>query len=272
MLQDAPISKIDLLICRNVLIYFNPTAQASILTRFHFALKHTGFLFLGKAEACVNRRPIFAPVNIKHHVYAKGLKLELEDFLTINLKSRSQRKTDLLPIGNYFWEAVFENSASAQLALDTNGFLLHANAQAKSLFGLTFNDCQRPFQDLELAKLISSATLTQALQSQQSFTKLKEVEWITGIGTKHFNIEISQVVAPNNDLLGATLSFTFVEASDRVQLMEELELTRAELTRVSGMLQSANSELDMIYKELETTHKELEFLHQGVGCSPSEPA
>lgn len=81
--SDAPMSKIDLVICRNVLIYFNQRAQESILVRFHFALKKTGFLFLGRAEAIISRRQIFPPVNLKHHVYTKGLKLEVEDYFSL---------------------------------------------------------------------------------------------------------------------------------------------------------------------------------------------
>ena len=50
LIQDAPISRIDLLVCRNTLMYFNAETQARILDRFHFALRDDGYLFLGKAE------------------------------------------------------------------------------------------------------------------------------------------------------------------------------------------------------------------------------
>ena len=50
LVQDAPISRIDLLVCRNTLMYFNAETQARILARFHFALADGGVLFLGKAE------------------------------------------------------------------------------------------------------------------------------------------------------------------------------------------------------------------------------
>ncbi len=87
LLQDAPMSKQDLLLCRNVMIYFNLKAQASILARFHFALKDTGFLFLGKAESVIDRRQIFTPISLKHRIYVKGSKLELKDYLLINPRS-----------------------------------------------------------------------------------------------------------------------------------------------------------------------------------------
>ena len=50
LVQDAAISRIDLLICRNTLMYFNAETQARILARFHFALHRNGYLFLGRAE------------------------------------------------------------------------------------------------------------------------------------------------------------------------------------------------------------------------------
>jgi two-component system, chemotaxis family, CheB/CheR fusion protein len=50
LLQDAPISRLDLLVCRNTLMYFNSETQGRVLARFHFALNDRGFLFLGKAE------------------------------------------------------------------------------------------------------------------------------------------------------------------------------------------------------------------------------
>lgn len=52
LIQDAPISKIDLLVCRNTLMYFNAETQSRILVRFHFALRDGGFIFWGKPKCC----------------------------------------------------------------------------------------------------------------------------------------------------------------------------------------------------------------------------
>ncbi|KYC41719.1 chemotaxis protein CheR [Scytonema hofmannii PCC 7110] len=258
--QNAPISKIDLLICRNVLIYFNSETQVSVLKRFHFALKNTGFLFLGKAETVINRRQIYMPVNINQRIYAKELTLEVDDYRLIIPKSHRQHTTHLLPIQNYFWETAFETSSFAYLAIDANGCLLHANEWARTLFGLTFNNWKRPFQDLKVAKLIGTNTLTQALHSRQALAVLKNIEWTTSKSTKHFDIHISQVFTTKNDLLGVTL--TFIETNDYKQFNQELESTRLELARVSKTLAETKYELSMAYNELESTRKELELLHQ----------
>ena len=50
LVQDAPISRLDLLVSRNTLMYLTVESQAHILARLHYALNDTGFLFLGKAE------------------------------------------------------------------------------------------------------------------------------------------------------------------------------------------------------------------------------
>jgi two-component system CheB/CheR fusion protein len=71
LLQDAPISRVDLLICRNCLMYFNTEAQARILARFHLALASRGILFLGKAEALLAHSATFEAVDVKRRLFVK---------------------------------------------------------------------------------------------------------------------------------------------------------------------------------------------------------
>lgn len=79
LIQDAPISNIDLLVCRNTLMYFNPQTQHQILNRFYFALKDEGYLFLGQAEMLFFHASTFAPFHLQHRVFTKGPKLNLCD-------------------------------------------------------------------------------------------------------------------------------------------------------------------------------------------------
>jgi two-component system CheB/CheR fusion protein len=53
LLEDAPISRVDLLLCRNTLTYFNQEGQSRIVSRFHFALREGGYLILGRAEMLI---------------------------------------------------------------------------------------------------------------------------------------------------------------------------------------------------------------------------
>ena len=65
LVQDAPISRIDLLGCRNTLMYFTAETQAHILRRFHFGLDDDGYLLLGKSEMLIAHTDLFAPVELK---------------------------------------------------------------------------------------------------------------------------------------------------------------------------------------------------------------
>src|SRR5205814_4378378 len=72
LVQDAPISRIDLLVCRNSLMYFNAETQARIVSRLGFALKPDGILFLGKAEMLLNHVTTFQPLDLKRRFFRKA--------------------------------------------------------------------------------------------------------------------------------------------------------------------------------------------------------
>jgi two-component system CheB/CheR fusion protein len=71
VLADAPFSRLDLVSCRNLLIYLTSEAQKRIIPMFHFALNHGGFLFLGSSEAVDANEDFFKPVSRHHHIYKK---------------------------------------------------------------------------------------------------------------------------------------------------------------------------------------------------------
>lgn len=71
MISDPPFSNLDLISCRNVLIYIDPTAQRSILELFHFGLGDGGSLFLGSAETVSARTDMFEPLSKKWRLYRK---------------------------------------------------------------------------------------------------------------------------------------------------------------------------------------------------------
>lgn len=72
LVQDAPIGRLDLLVCRNTLMYLNAETQAQVLRRFHFALGPAGALFLGKAEMLLSHSRLFLPVDLKRRFFRKA--------------------------------------------------------------------------------------------------------------------------------------------------------------------------------------------------------
>jgi two-component system, chemotaxis family, CheB/CheR fusion protein len=71
LLGDAPFSNLDLISCRNLLIYLNPKAQEQVFDIAHFALRAGGLLFIGGSETTAAAQPLFAPVDAKHRLYVR---------------------------------------------------------------------------------------------------------------------------------------------------------------------------------------------------------
>ncbi len=69
VVRDPPFSRIDLISCRNLVIYFGPQFQDQVLPLFHYALQPDGFLFLGSAENVSNFSDLFAPVDKRHRLF-----------------------------------------------------------------------------------------------------------------------------------------------------------------------------------------------------------
>src|SRR5262244_2071228 len=69
--QAPPLSHIDLLVCRNVLIYFTSDLQERILARFHYACREDAYLFLGRSESLLARSRLFVARNLKWRVFQR---------------------------------------------------------------------------------------------------------------------------------------------------------------------------------------------------------
>ena len=71
LIDDPPFSRMDLISCRNLLIYLEPSIQQKALPTFHYALKPEGFLVLGASESIGDFTDLFEPVNKKHQLYSR---------------------------------------------------------------------------------------------------------------------------------------------------------------------------------------------------------
>jgi two-component system CheB/CheR fusion protein len=262
--EDAPMSKIDLLVCRNALMYFNADTQATILIRFHFALNNNGFLFLGKAETLMAQRQIFTPVNLKHGIFAKGLKLGLDEHLQLSPRTGKKQAVDFLATHFRIWQTAFETSPFGQLAVDSNSCLIMANEQANALFNLTLNDVGRPLRSLKPGQILGLCTSIKQLNSDFRPVTLKKVEWRTPTNTSYFDIFITPVFSSDGHLQGMNLTFT--DVTDNKQLEKRLEQAHLELATVSERLEKTQAALDTTHAELEVTQQELETVYQEMQC------
>lgn len=231
LMQDIPILAIDLLICRNVLMYFTAEAQGSILANFHSALKNTGFLFLGQAEMLVQRRQLFTPANLKQRFYNKKLYLDVKD-------------SSLSDYKNYFWKTVFEFSPIAQIILDRKGRLISASQQATLLFELTLNDLKQSFQNIEPGKRVTFENLAKHCNYDRP-TTLKNIECITPKGPRFFDIEIIPIFNIQNQQFESIVKF--LEVTNHTQPEENLKQSNSKIKDLSK--KSAKRELELEAKQ-----------------------
>src|SRR5262249_8332139 len=149
LVQDAPISRLSLLVCRNTLMYFNNETQGRILSRFHYALNENGFLFLGKAEMLLTHTNLFLPVDLKRRIFQKVAKIR-----GVGLAVRAEPGPETgepMEDSSRIRDIAFEIDPVAQLVVDGTGRLNLVNERARTLFGIGPGDVGRPFQDLEVS-------------------------------------------------------------------------------------------------------------------------
>ncbi len=268
LVQDAPISRIDLLICRNTLMYFNAETQARVVGRFDFALKDAGFLFLGKSEMLHTRSNFFSPVELKHRIFTKAARVSVPHRV---LDDASEQDEDLAESGSgALRDAGFEMGQFGQLVLDERGALILANQQARSMFGLTIEDLGRPLQDLELSyRPLELRSLIDRVYAERRTQSVRGVEWPTlSGGERVIDVQISPLISEDDQIPGTIL--TFVDVSGQSTLQRELESSKRELETAYEELQTTVEELETTNEELQSTNEELETTNEELQSTNEE--
>jgi two-component system CheB/CheR fusion protein len=268
LLADAPISRVDLLLCRNTFMYFHHEAQAKIVNRFHYALRDGGFLMLGKAEMLVNFSGLFAPLDLKQRVFAR---VRGETGMEGLLGGYSEREGgSLTGPSAQLREISFDQDPAAQFVVDTKGHLLMINARARDLFGLTTRDVGRPLQDLEISyRPVDLRSSIDEAHTRHQIVLLREVQWPTAAGDqRYFNIQVTPVTDAAGGSLGSKI--IFMDVTRQRELQDELQRSRQELETAYEELQSTNEELETTNEELQSTVEELETTNEELQSTNEE--
>lgn len=270
LVQDAPISRIDLLVCRNTLMYFNAETQARIVARFHFAIAGSGVLFLGKAEMLLSHSDLFAPVDLKRRVFRKVPRnAQANGPLLIEIPHSSPRASlgdlDLLRNG------ALVASPVAQIVLTADGLVALTNRQADVTFGISTRDIGKPFRDLELSyRPVELRRYIEQAQVERRTVRVADIEYGRG-GDRdplHLEVQINPMVHTDTSLLGVTLIFHDVSESRRLQ--DELEQANLRLETAYEETQSTNEELETTNEELQSTVEELETTNEELQSTNEE--
>lgn len=283
VVHDAPISRIDLLVCRNLLIYLEAETQAVVLPRLHYALNTEGFLFLGKAETQLARSPLFRAEDTKHRIFAKVAQ-EWRRPITNGFGGARLRRADT-PLPNaVLLEAVLNEGGSAMLVVDETGTVVLATNPARHLLGVGDADIGRPFQDLPISyrPIELRSPIEEVFRSRRA-VRLEDQEYrLSQSDVIRLTIDARPLARPDGSVHAVLLAFTDTTRLHTVQLeleavqetlentIEELQSANEELETTNEELQSTNEELETTNEELQSTNEELETLNEEARSSNEE--
>ncbi|MDH4763895.1 two-component system CheB/CheR fusion protein [Pseudomonas oryzihabitans] len=301
LLSDPPFSRLDLISCRNLLIYLDREVQAEILHTFHFALKPGGYLFLGSSESADVQSSLFATVDKKNRIYrAKHTTSVVRPTPLLNLNP-GVHSVRLPPhqVGRRnkvsfaeVHQRVLEQYAPPSIIVDRESNIVHLSERAGRFLRYVGGEpsYSLPALVLEELRLELRTALFQALQSNKS-VEARRVH----IQRDDRSYYINMVVRPFRDsdtntdyllvlfdevedVMSADSVSDHVEAKDSVLTQLEAELQRTkeqlqltieqsetsteELKASNEELQAINEELRSATEELETSKEELQSINE----------
>ena len=272
--QAPPLSHIDLLVCRNVLIYFTSELQERILSRFHYAIREDGFLFLGRSESLLARSRLFRPLQLKWRIFERtptvarqvaAVLPDRDEALGVTASAprpegppRAQRALDVLP--------------AAVMIIDASETILAWNAAAEALFDIPVAAAiARKFRDLDVSYRVEGLRARiEDVKARHALARMENVTFARRNGEPaHTDITI-QPLFEGHRLTGIVVFA--MEATEHARLrdqmnrvaeqhataIEELQSTNEELETTNEELQSTNEELETTNEELQSTNEELE--------------
>ncbi|MDQ4036761.1 MAG: PAS domain S-box protein [Actinomycetota bacterium] len=269
LVQDAPISHIDLLVCRNTLMYFDAETQARILQRLHYALDPGGILFLGKAELLLSHGRILVPVEGMRRFFRKVTTdpaRERAFVLGAAHTAPSDAAADDLKVRQ---EAML-SAPTAQIVVDSAGRLALSNRRAETLFGVSGRQAGQSFSDLELStRPVELRSLLDQVFRERRTIWVHEVEWARpGTETIWLDVQVVPLAGDERRALGVTVIFH--DITERRALQHELGVAHDQLETAYEELQSTNEELETTNEELQSTVEELETTNEELQSTVEE--
>lgn len=286
IIKDAPFTRLDLITCRNLLIYLQPPAQKKVLSLFHFGLKTGGVVFLGPSEGTGDLGSEFDPLEPHWKLYRKRRDVRLAADLRVppvggvvgsltppQPLTLSPTRVDPELIGAY--DSVLQEFMPPSLLIDRRGQLIHAFHGAG--FFLTVPD-GRPSAGVldQLPAEIRTAVLG-TLQRTEPCPPVvfRRISVPTSEGTKVLDVGIRSLPQPRSDERCVLISFG--QLSERRedphtehQPAELGAASRAQISTLESELRYTRENLQATIEELETSNEELQATNEELVASNEE--
>jgi two-component system CheB/CheR fusion protein len=294
LVKDAPFSRLDLVTCRNVLIYLGPDLQNRVIPLFHFALKPDGILFLGNSENVSRHSNLFAPVEARSRIFRRletgtralpDFPLTPVDRRPVKAAATVERSRPVAASLTRQAERLVERYSPAYVIVDEAYNVLHFSGGTGRYIdpaggSASLNLLQLLHPDL---RVDLRAALTRAAEENRT----AHVENLR-MGLNGASLIVDMVVEPIRSDASSPSSFIVLfkdgatvtgakphdaASSDdgRVgRLQEELGLTRDRLQAALEEMESTNEELKSSNEEYQSLNEELQSANEELQTSKEE--
>jgi two-component system CheB/CheR fusion protein len=290
-IKDPPFSHLDLISCRNVLIYLNRSAQERVMETFHFALNTGGYLFLGTSESIDSSGNLYDIVSRDHHIFKSrqvtlraypvpesvpAMRLDQPHGVVVN-KEKSSRLLERITYGDLH-QRLLEQYSPPSLIVNEEYDIVHLSERASPYLQFTGGE---PSQNLlkvirqELRLELRSA-LYQALQ-QKTAVEAKGLKVRIDDKVETLNVHIKPVLREDDIARGYILVIfeaTEEKADDgEVILRSDEAVSRhleEELMRLKAQLRSSNEQHEFQAEELKASNEELQAMNEELRSAAEE--
>ncbi len=280
LLSDPPFSNLDLVTCRNVLIYLEPDVQNQVLDMFHFALRSTGLLMLGTSESPPRRKGLFKTVARSSCLYERGAKAPNYERLHLErLRPRPDRLAEApsrpgITSGfvERFNRTLLDMFAPASVVVDRSGRIQYLHGPVREYLDFPLGE---PDLDLEAMAVVGLKESVRSVLQKVRATKTRAVKVAKRIDSsgRPQSIEVRGVPLPSS--VGGDTYFlvSFVDivpvtveasAEDRARTLEGEERDASEAQHLALELQATREDLQSTIEELESANEELKASNEEV--------
>ena len=291
LINDAPFSRLDLISCRNLLIYLDTDMQDRVIPLFHFALRPGGFLFLGNGENVTRHAELFLPMERGVRIFRRVERAPsmLPRFplssITQSRPNESAAPLRRLNEGNLARRAAYiaERYAPAYVIVDDQLAVLHfssgmgrfldpsTGAASLNLLNLVHRDLRLELRAAmhksvreNLAVRVPPLRMAANDEASIAVSMFVEPVWDEPYGSRHFVVlfregEMSAALEWGSQDLTASRDSHVQELEEELRLTRErLHASIEDLERANEALKSSNEEYQSINEELQAANEELE--------------
>lgn len=287
LVTDAPFSHLDLVSCRNLLIYLEPELQQKVMELFHFSLNPGGYLFLGKSETVGQRRGLFELISKPWRIYRRSEtirqdRVDLPRLATYRPDAQESRSTPRPRIasggyGEWVGNLLLQRYVPASVLVNGDYRVLYFFGQTDDYLAQQTGD---PTDDL-LALAREGLRLKLRAGIRQAMSEAREVSVLAEVMRGGVALPIQVTVSPMEDPIQhetlCLVTFRAVEpelATEPVsQAMEESEAIHhleEELARVRHELESAIEDLEVSNEELRVSNEEAMSMNEELQSTNEE--